>query len=128
MLLRFPDGLPGFALLLLRLSATLVAYPVLYSVFGTRFYWWAVAFVAVVFFAAFLAGVGTRAATALLMLVLPAGIYAAPSETQLLLLAAAANLGALLVLGPGAYSIDAQRFGRRVIRVGVRPPDRGTPQ
>ena len=41
------------------------------------------------------------------------------------LLACAGCVGALALLGPGAFSIDAKWYGRRVIRLVGRSPDGG---
>ena len=124
-LLRNPDGPAGLALLLLRLSSALIAYPVVMFVLSARLGWAAAAGAAALLVAALLAGAGTRPAALLLIAMLAARIALGGSESLFLLLSAGASLGALVLLGPGAYSLDAQRFGRRVIRVDVRTPDRG---
>jgi hypothetical protein len=52
-------------------------------------------------------------------------ISSAHGERALLLMSAAGSTSALLLRGAGAYSIDAHRYGRRVIRLEPRSPDRG---
>ena len=46
------------------------------------------------------------------------------SDSALTMIARACGCAALGLLGPGAYSIDANVFGRRVIRLEPRRPDR----
>ncbi len=76
---------------------------------------------------ALLSGCGTRAVALLLAWPLAANLLAARGEVVLFILGSIGGVGALALLGPGAYSIDAHRFGRRVIRLEPRPLDRGGP-
>jgi hypothetical protein len=117
----FPRGLPGLALLLLRIS---VACGVLLNVFGRR----------------------GELATWLLVcsFLLAATLFVGLLTPVVALLALSANLAipmscsvgfqgagyiaiasinalVLCLLGPGSYSFDAYRFGRRVIN--LTPPD-----
>ena len=46
-------------------------------------------------------------------------------EAMLPLLACAGSAAALALLGPGAFSVDAKWYGRRVIKLVARTPDRG---
>jgi hypothetical protein len=48
------------------------------------------------------------------------------SDSALTMIALACGCAALGLLGPGAYSIDANVFGRRVIRLEPRGPDRAS--
>jgi len=109
----FPSGLPGAALLLLRGSAAvfLVAAPMTTPMQP----WIAAAFDLLA--VAVLVGVCTRIAAGLgavgcMLLVWPAG--SAPAVPFLTEAAAAA---ALAMIGPGAFSIDARLFGRRIIHL-----------
>ncbi|HTU09964.1 MAG TPA: hypothetical protein VMG08_03610 [Allosphingosinicella sp.] len=124
MISRFPDGVTGAALLLLRLSCALTAWPA-FARLWPETSWWPSAIPSTLIALALILGLGTRAAAALLLLSLAAGLLTAQGEVLLLLLGSAGCVGALALLGPGAWSIDAHRFGRRVIRVEARPPDRG---
>lgn len=125
LILRYPDGAAGAALLLMRLSSAVIAWPALARVAPTTGGWWLAAAVAGILVLALLTGLGTRAAALLLAGTLIAGLFAARGEVALLLCAAAGSATALALLGPGAWSIDAHRYGHRVIRLEPRSPERG---
>ena len=121
---RYPDGIAGTALLLLRLSCALAVFPAFTALWpqaeSTRLA------VAATFLAASLAaGIGTRVTALVLAISLAISLSSAHGERALLLMSAAGSTGALLLRGAGAYSIDAHRYGRRVIRLEPRSPDRG---
>ncbi len=117
----FPDGWPGHGLLLLRLTLGL---PLIY---------WAVAdlaathFMAIPQWAAAIAGIFlvfgllTPVAGGIIVLA-QAWMALAPTfandgerPMRLVLAAAAASMA---MLGPGAWSVDARRFGRKVFEIG----------
>lgn len=125
MLLRYPDGVTGVALLLMRLSCALIAFPALTRLWPASVSWWPPAILSTLLSLALVVGLGTRIAALLLVAVLAADLLAASGELVLVMLASASGAGALTLLGPGAYSIDAQLFGRRVIRLEPRSPERG---
>lgn len=115
----FPAGLPGLALLLLRLSVAVAlllrdyayrdALPV--WVHGTAIV------ISLVVSVGYLTPLAAAAALAYHMLVgieLGAGV-----DAVLVTLVPAIDALALALLGPGAYSVDSRRFGRRVV---VLPP------
>ena len=105
-----PAGAPGVALVLLRpaLCAAVLTLPTAPA--G----WLQLAPLAAA--CLLLVGVWTpRAAVALLLMM---GVHAASHWAWLPLPVA------LLLLGPGAYSLDARRFGRRVLRRSPRGDDR----
>lgn len=113
----FPTGLPGLALLLLRVS---VAIALLVESFGHRgvLLGWIPA-AAIPIAAALTAGYLTPivAASALVLhgvIWSGLGVGSAAAVTIVAL-----NAIALALLGPGAYSVDSYRFGRRVV---VLPP------
>jgi hypothetical protein len=114
----FPAGLPGIALLLLRSS---VAIGLLLDDYYHRqgLSGWTQG-AAILLSLALFAGYLTPVAAAIGLLLhgliwFKLGGGAAAAEVILCL-----DMTALAVLGPGAYSVDASRFGRRVI---VWPPD-----
>jgi len=121
----FPDGAAGAALALLRLSGGVIAWPTLAGLgppLGDG--WPGSAGVAALVALALLAGLCTRAAALTLVVLLGANLALGRGEA-LALLSASFSAASLALLGPGAFSIDARRFGRRVIRVGPTPPDGG---
>ena len=115
----FPDGLPGAGLLLLRLSLSV-----------PLFYWalsevlappdsvlhvldWSAALLAVFV----VAGLWTSAAAILISLDQASIAISHHFTLQGHLLAAALGI-CLAMLGPGAWSVDALRFGRKVFKTG----------
>lgn len=115
----FPPGLPGLALLLLRLS---VAAALLLHSYAHRdaLPGWihAIAIlISLVVSAGYLTPLAALTALAYHMLV---GIdLGAGTGAGLVTLVPAVDALALALLGPGAYSVDSHRFGRRVV---VLPP------
>jgi hypothetical protein len=121
---RYPDGIAGAALLLLRLSCALSAFPVSTALWPgadeTR-----LATAATLLAATLATGIATRLAALVLVISLSIAFLTAHGERALLLMSAAGSTSALLLRGAGAYSIDAHRYGRSVIRLQPRSPDRG---
>ena len=121
----FPDGAAGAALLLLRLSCALIAFPVLAGLPLSAPLERATLVAAVLLAVPLVIGFGTRVAAT----VLAAIAFVAAFMTSVDVTLALARIGfctALVLLGPGAYSIDARLFGRRVIRLEPRAPNRGS--
>jgi len=129
----FPDGWFGLGLLLLRvaLGATLIVQGSAY-LFGQkdlRFALWALCLLALCSGGSLLIGLLTPVggATALLLGIgitlsrLPAPVWNFFNGNLLSLDALAIALAAIL-LGPGAFSIDARLFGRRKIIIPRLPP------
>jgi len=71
------------------------------------------------------AGLATRWAALLLGIGTLVALPACGVVQQLLLVGNAGGCGAIVLLGAGAYSVDARRYGRRVIHVHTHTPDRG---
>ena len=121
----FPDGAPGIGLLLIRLSCAA-------SAVGDLAPAWNLAkapigvIVGVILSFALAAGLLTRAAAVLLAVKLLFDAPPFPGQYAPMLVASFLTLTALLLVGPGAYSVDAHRYGRRVILLKPRSPDRGT--
>jgi uncharacterized membrane protein YphA (DoxX/SURF4 family) len=115
----FPPGLPGLALLLLRTS---VAIALLTDGYGHREAlpdWVHVAaiLISLVISVGYLTPIVAAAALvfhALIWFEFGAGAYAAAVAIVCCL-----DAMALALLGPGAYSVDSRRFGRRLV---VLPP------
>jgi putative oxidoreductase len=109
----FPSGLPGIALLILRTS---VAITVLLHGYSQRqdLAAWLLAcllLLAITLIAGFLTPILALISAAVQFI----GPWAATKSTSGLLVVSILNALALALLGPGAYSFDAVRFGRRVV-------------
>ncbi len=123
----FPDGPAGTALLVLRLSLALIAWPASQNILGEQAGWWPAAAMAALLALALVAGLWTRAASIALLAAVGASLGLVGSDHLPAWIASAGGSAALVLLGPGAYSLDAIRFGRRVIRLGPSSPNRGAP-
>ena len=115
----FPPGLPGVALLLLRLSVATALLLDGYAHRGALPGWVhaAAILISLVVSVGYLTPIAAAAALALHVIVwfaLGAGADAAGVAAVLAL-----DALALALLGPGAYSVDSRRFGRRLV---VLPP------
>jgi len=82
--------------------------------------------VSAVFALAFALGFRTRIVAFVLAAAAIATVFTPGSDSALTMIARACGCAALGLLGPGAYSIDANVFGRRVIRLEPRGPDRAS--
>lgn len=127
LILRYPDGLFGVALMLLRLSYAAIAWPALMRLWPAPALSVPVGIAALMIALALAFGFGARLAAGSLVIVLALGAAGTRSDLAWFLAANAGGAGALLLLGPGAYSIDAHLYGRRVIRLDPRSPERGGP-
>lgn len=116
----FPAGAPGIALLLLRLSVAAM----LFIDPAGRVLWPASIWLAVVSFVAAIAVVAGFLTPILALICGALKVYAligtAPGIAPLIVLALLLSF-AVAMLGPGAYSLDAKMFGRRVV---LLPPQR----
>ena len=116
----FPGGWPGAGLLVLRLAA---AIPLLLE--GCSGFWGAppdglyARFIAIGVGSLLLAGLWTPVAGALQAIMEVWAIFAreAPPSTHVLLAALGVSL---VMLGPGAWSVDARLFGRKRIDIRSR--------
>jgi putative oxidoreductase len=117
----FPDGWPGHGLLLLRLSLGL---PLIHSAAANLA---AVHVTAIPELAAAIAGIFlvsglfTSVAAAIIALAQAwmafSPVFAKDGATSMRLFLAAAAIS-VAMLGPGAWSVDARRFGRKVFEIG----------
>ena len=117
----FPDGSPGHGLLLLRVT---VGLPLVYwGIAGLT----ALGFSAIPEFAAavagilLIAGLYTTAAGAMIVLaevwMVFSSAFGYHAEPWLHIFLAALS-ASVAMLGPGAWSVDARRFGRKVFEIG----------
>ena len=127
LILRYPDGLFGVALLLLRLSYAVIAFPALARLWPAPSITVPMGLGAAAIALALISGFGARAAALLLAAMLAIGICSARGELAWFLVSCTGGGVALVLLGPGAWSIDAHLYGRRVIRLEPRSPERGGP-
>ena len=115
----FPPGLPGLALLLLRLSVAVALLLHDYAYRDALPVWVHVTAILI----SLVVSVGyltPMAAAAALVYHMSVGIdLGAGADAVVVTLVPAIDALALALLGPGAYSIDSRRFGRRVV---VLPP------
>jgi uncharacterized membrane protein YphA (DoxX/SURF4 family) len=127
----FPDGLPGAGLLLLRSTAGIALLIQGSAYFVDRYNFglltMAIAFATIVISALLLIGYLTPFAAGLAGLVSISNVFPwfpAPTpdlfEARVAALLATAIVTALVCLGPGAFSLDARRFGRREIVIPTR--------
>jgi putative oxidoreductase len=108
----FPGGSAGLALVLLRVSASLAS---LLSAYGSvhdpaSWHWWAL----IPLVMALCAGVFTRFVAPLIIAIQLLGFRAMGIEAAWFVVSLLDVL-ALSLIGPGAYSLDALRFGRRLL-------------
>jgi hypothetical protein len=117
----FPSGWPGLGLLLLRIS---VAAPVLLDAYNTRKELPGWVFIALAMLSATLSvGFLTPMVAVLVLAVRLVGPTSAGAGSEGAICMTILSALALAMLGPGAYSIDACRFGRRVVVLPPRDPD-----
>jgi putative oxidoreductase len=113
----FPTGLPGLALLLLRASVAIALVTRAY-IHRPELAGWtqaAVILISLVISAGYLTPI-----VALMALALHAFLWSAlGAGNDAMVIIILLDAVALVLLGPGAYSIDSYRFGRRVV---VLPP------
>lgn len=114
----FPEGLPGLGLLILRLTVagtiqflTLSFY---YDLITSTFRGWLVGVVSILFSASMFAGLLTPVISALIFICGIAFLILSPREVVIYLVILSF---VIILLGPGAYSVDARLFGWREIIV-----------
>jgi putative oxidoreductase len=123
---RYPDGAAGIALVLLRLACAWIAFLVIARLPFPQFSPGVSIVVSAASALALALGVGTRIVAFVPAAAAIATAFMASTEIALTMIARACGCVALGLLGPGAYSIDANVFGRRVIRLEPRGPDRAS--
>jgi hypothetical protein len=115
----FPEGGPGVALLLLRVSAAAAFFLTLANGKIVAAAHWVFPCVAGLAAALFL-GILTPVVSVLIAALELVELFISGGSVWLVPLLQIVNVAALALLGPGAYSIDAWLFGRRVL---ISPPE-----
>ena len=129
----FPDGLPGFGLILLRFAIGLrLAIQGAYTIgthSGAPIGAWAIGLVAILVGAALvigfltpLAGVSSAIINSAIGISLIVGSGAVPHDKAWTEIDLVVISIAVVLLGPGAFSLDAHLFGRREIIIPKDPP------
>jgi hypothetical protein len=125
---RYPDAAAGLALLLVRMSYAFVALGIVamlpVDILGATFLHLVAGAVALLL----VAGLATRLVALLLGIAVAIALTAADPIQQLLLAGHIGGCAAIVLTGPGAFSVDARRHGRRVILLRTNTPDRGADQ
>lgn len=108
----FPAGLPGLALVLLRVSVTVAS---IVSACGTvpdrpQWYLWGLIPLGAALCAGFLTPIVSLVAIGVQLL-----RFTASNANAVWLCVTPLNTLTLAIIGPGAYSLDALRFGRRLL-------------
>ncbi|WP_368564741.1 hypothetical protein [Pseudoxanthomonas sp. UTMC 1351] len=124
---RYPDGTVGFALLLIRMCYAFVAFGTAAALsaisISTHLFYLAAGLIALLL----VVGFATRLAALLLGVAVFAALTISSPIQQMLLAGHVGGCAAIMLMGAGAFSIDARRHGRRVIQLQANTPDRGTP-
>lgn len=121
----FPPGWPGLGLLLLRVS---VAVPILLDSYGNRNELPGWARIALVVLSATLSvGFLTPMVAVFALAVRLVSLISVNDGSEQAVCMTMLSALALAMLGPGAYSVDAVRFGRRVVVLPPHDPDFPSP-
>lgn len=113
----FPHGAPGLALLLLRLSVA-ATFLISANRFGVSSVYWLFGAVLLICISLSIGFLTPILSVVVCIVASALAVMAAPGN--LLPIFCALNAAALALLGPGAYSLDARLFGRRVTVVTPR--------
>jgi len=121
---RYPDGVAGIALVLLRLGCAWIAFQGIARPPSLPFPPYVSIVASGALAIALLLGLGTRIVAFVSATAAIAVAFMSGGDIALTMIARACGCAALGLLGPGAYSIDSNLFGRRVIRLEPRAPHR----
>ncbi|HET9818747.1 MAG TPA: hypothetical protein VFP92_06240 [Rhodanobacteraceae bacterium] len=122
---RYPDGIAGVALLLIRVGYALVAFGVVAALPGGSRVGIALHLAAALVALCLLLGFATRGAALVLGVAIVVALISASPMQQLILAGHVGGCMLIVLIGAGAFSIDARRHGRRVIHLQTKTPDRG---
>jgi hypothetical protein len=124
---RYPDGAVGVALLLVRVCYAFVAFGTASALstisVSTHFLYLVAGLIALLL----VVGLATRLAGLLLGIAVVVTLTVSSPLKQMLLAGHVGGCAAIMLMGAGAFSIDALRHGRRVIQLQANTLDRGTP-
>jgi uncharacterized membrane protein YphA (DoxX/SURF4 family) len=124
-LCRYPDGIAGVALLFVRLCYALVAFGVAAVLSAIPAGANVLHLVAGLAALLLVIGFATRWVALILGVAVVVALPMSGPVQQLLLAGHLGGCATLVLIGAGAYSIDARRHGRRVIHLQANTPDRG---
>lgn len=122
---RYPDGAVGFALLVIRTCYAFVGFGVATTISAIPVSATFLHLAAVLIALLLVVGFATRAAALLLGLAVVVALIMSAPVQQLLFAGHVGGCAAIVLMGAGAFSIDARRHGRRVIQFQANTPDRG---
>lgn len=122
---RYPDGIAGAALLLIRVGYALAAFGVVAALPGNSHVGTALYLAAALVALCLLLGFATRGAALILGVAIVVALVSASPMQQLILAGHLGGCMLIALIGAGAFSIDARRHGRRVIHLQTKTPDRG---
>lgn len=124
-LCHYPDGVAGLGLLLARTCYAAAAFGVVALVSSRYAFPLTLPLASGCVALMLVTGFATRWAALFLGIGTLVALPAPGLVQQLLLVGLLGGCSAITVLGAGAYSVDALRYGRRVVHVQTRAPDRG---
>jgi hypothetical protein len=116
----FPAGAVGAALLIVRISVAALLLLLLFTGGCASFCWWELTLVAAIVISLCL-GICTPLSSTICVFVEASHLLTLRGGDALHLLVSVLITGSLAILGPGAFSIDAKLFGRRLIALGELP-------
>lgn len=122
---RYPDGVAGLGLLVIRLGYALAAFGVV-AIPPADFVGDTLPRLVAGLIALSLSiGLAARWAALFLGIAVAVALAGVDHGQKMLLAGHVAGCALIVLVGPGAFSIDARRHGRRVIHLQTTPPDRG---
>ena len=122
---RYPDGAAGMALLFVRICYAFVAFGVAGVLSAIPIGSTLLRLVAGLASLFLVIGFATRTVALLLGIAVVVALAMSGPVQRLLLVGHIGGCATIVLIGAGAFSIDARRHGRRVIQLQTKTPDRG---